>query len=274
MIRYGNGKAGKYGKQEARKQQDLLFKRVILAGVTCGVIGGLMMGMPMGSWFSRQYSVVAEIPGWAYILILLVAVGIVYVVAHKLTDKMLSNLDDLSRARVHYLRGGQTEALVAYTLQELNDQWHLFNGIAMKGGGDIDHVLVGPGGLYCISTKSQKGCFSLDQSKQLMVNGELCNHAKEAQALALKLRNWLEARLQPDNTVKSIPFVQPVLVAPFGYFSFHEKSLNVWIMDADRMVELMQKSSTSLQPEVVLGCVRILKDLSGMKEYQPDAAKP
>lgn len=49
------------------------------------------------------------------------------------------------------------EKLVAGILSKLNDKWYVFNDIVVNDA-QIDHVLVGPKGIFCIETKTWASC--------------------------------------------------------------------------------------------------------------------
>jgi hypothetical protein len=56
-----------------------------------------------------------------------------------------------------WLRGAEGERAVGEVLTQLEgDGWRALHGISL-GRGDIDHVLVGPGGIFTIETKSHPG---------------------------------------------------------------------------------------------------------------------
>lgn len=59
-----------------------------------------------------------------------------------------------------YKGGRQGEKAVINTLtQNLNDEYYLINGAYLKGkkGGDIDHIVLGPNGVYVLETKNWSG---------------------------------------------------------------------------------------------------------------------
>jgi hypothetical protein len=58
-----------------------------------------------------------------------------------------------------YKGGRQGEKAVIKTLtNSLNDEYFLINGIHLKGrGGDIDHIIFGPTGVYVLETKNWSG---------------------------------------------------------------------------------------------------------------------
>ena len=53
-------------------------------------------------------------------------------------------------------RGAEGERKVGAILEGLGPAWHVLHGVWL-GHGDIDHVLVGPGGTFTIETKANGG---------------------------------------------------------------------------------------------------------------------
>ena len=53
-------------------------------------------------------------------------------------------------------RGAAGERKVGAILEGLAPDWHVLHGVWL-GRGDIDHVLVGPGGTFTVETKSNRG---------------------------------------------------------------------------------------------------------------------
>lgn len=49
------------------------------------------------------------------------------------------------------------EKLVADTLAKLSDEWYVFNDVIINDA-QIDHVLIGPKGIFCIETKTWASC--------------------------------------------------------------------------------------------------------------------
>jgi len=53
-------------------------------------------------------------------------------------------------------RGAEGERKVGAILEALGPDWYVLHGVWL-GHGDIDHVLVGPGGTFTIETKANQG---------------------------------------------------------------------------------------------------------------------
>jgi hypothetical protein len=68
-----------------------------------------------------------------------------------------------------WLRGAQGEELVGEILDGLRtDGWHVTHDVSF-GRGNIDHVLVGPAGIFAIETKSHRGRISVDRLDRRML---------------------------------------------------------------------------------------------------------
>ena len=86
----------------------------------------------------------------------------------------------------------------------------------------------------------------------------------------MTLRNWLEALLQPVDDVKKIPFVQPVLAAPFAHVAFPHDATNVLVVDEGGLLDHVTNAKRRLSKQEVQGCARILSELSE-QHPKPDA---
>lgn len=58
-------------------------------------------------------------------------------------------------------RGAQGERTVGAILEGLGPGWHVLHDVCL-GKGNIDHVLVGPGGTFTIETKANRGRIDID----------------------------------------------------------------------------------------------------------------
>jgi len=61
-----------------------------------------------------------------------------------------------------WLRGAEGERVVGAVCAKLKaDGWHAIHDVSL-GHGNVDHVLVGPGGIFTIETKSHRGDIPID----------------------------------------------------------------------------------------------------------------
>ena len=99
---------------------------------------------------------------------------------------------------------------------DLDDTWHVFHGIQLEAKSDIDHIVVGPGGFFCISTKNYRGLFSLGLDGCALYNNEPTALISDTLRQSLSLRDRLAALLGSD-----CPFVNAVLAVPQAFVAFN-----------------------------------------------------
>jgi hypothetical protein len=183
-----HGLAGQYPKGEANKRT----KRAVVILLTAGGYGLAGLGFAFGYFLSHWG------PSLALVGLLAVA-GAGYAVWRPLSRY----IDKRAKERIWLMRGGQGEALIAWILEkDLEDDWHVFNGVKLERESDIDHIVVGLGGLYCISTKSQRGLFT-GTPDGLRYNGQPSPFAQQALRQTMALKDRLDALMGRD-----VPWVQ------------------------------------------------------------------
>jgi hypothetical protein len=97
-----------------------------------------------------------------------------------------------------WLRGAEGERQVGAALVELTaDGWMALHDVSL-GRGNVDHILIGPGGIFTIETKSHRGNIPIDHIdprmlKQAYAEKKLIERitGMEAQPLLVFSRAWL-----------------------------------------------------------------------------------
>lgn len=133
--------AGQYVRSQVRN-----FAPVELLIVVVGVVA-----LPL--------AMLLEVPGEALILFELVAIG-AFLAGGKSVDR------DIGRLR----RGAEGEEVVGRILEEMSaDGWHVIHDVTF-GRGNIDHIAIGPGGVFAVETKSHGGKLSVDRLDPKMLS--------------------------------------------------------------------------------------------------------
>ena len=87
-----------------------------------------------------------------------------------------------------YYKGARGEERVSAILRSLPDGYHVFNDFA-TGSGHVDHVVVGPAGVFAVETKNWSGKVTLE-GERVLVDGRLPDRAPlkqvEREAAAVK----------------------------------------------------------------------------------------
>lgn len=137
------------------------------------------------------------------------------------------------------VRGIQAEKTVGQYLEQFRVQgYQIFHDIPGESGGkkfNLDHVIVGPKGIFTIETKyarkPEKGETRIQyDGQQISINGFKPDRDPVVQAKAQT--NWLYERLK-QSTGKSF-FIKPVVVYP-GWFVPDLFDADVWVINPDRL---------------------------------------
>lgn len=110
-----------------------------------------------------------------------------------------------------WYRGALGEIHVAKALKHLGPEWTVLHAVPVGSGtSDIDHVLIGPGGIFTINTKNHSGQRVWVGGEQLLVNGHRTNHIRDARFEALRASKLLSPGAgDPVDVTPVIAVVDP-----------------------------------------------------------------
>ena len=205
--------------------------------------------------------------GWSVAIIsgaVTLAVGIGYVVFRKLEARW----ELAGKERIKRLSGAHAEALIAHVLktQLLDDSdglrrtggWHIWSNVPLGDLGDADQVVVGPGGCFVVSVKSQLGLLQVGGNALLLNNRPTPEPwAADVVKQALRLRDRINA-----TDGKAAPFVRGVLCVPHAALEPHVTPLwcgNALICNERTLIETLERHGNPLDRSSVLR----LKDAIG-----------
>ena len=192
---------GKAGENAFRKGLDKQLNTLLFIVVGISVLFGLV-----GFLYGR--CLLGSLSSFAGLLLLIVTTTILQKKIDKLIEKRLRD----ARA---WRRGAEGEHVVAELLEsDLPDEYVVFNDVRFPGRmSNIDHVVIGPSGIFTINTKNWRGIVKwAEDGKTLMWNGEpeKKKSADAALADALDVHGKLRILLNRDF------FVKPILVFPMA----------------------------------------------------------
>lgn len=194
--------------------------------------GGTAIVLVFGVWWlvaSKRVS----LPAWAYLACLVIGVGV-----------LRGMLDRLERRSGQMLRGAEAEEAVASELVSLGPDYFVLHDLVI-GLGNIDHVVVGPGGIYTIETKSHGGKITLNKG-QLRLNGRTPekNFTNQAYAEAMAVKTYLSRQLGGADY-----FVQPLLVFTNAFVDVHTPVNGVRILPLRWLLEALAVDGARLSSE-------------------------
>lgn len=141
-------------------------------------------------------------------------------------------LNVFEKTRVDMRRGVTGEAIVAATLEDLPDEFCVINDPTTDSG-NLDHVMVGPTGVFIIDAKNWRGIVTPDGQGDLLLNGRRPDDIiKPFLGRLMKIREKVRVLVPETN-----PFFQALFAftsakvdAPWG------KTGNVLCMRDDQLV--------------------------------------
>lgn len=201
-----HGKAGENALSKALKKQQNTFVVVIL----CSIVLLEAVGFLWGLSFAKDLHL-----KWISALVTILLGGVLFAMNHKFDAIM----EKRAREAQNWRRGFEGERVVSDILaNELPNTYHVFNDVRFPGrSANIDHLVVGPSGVFVLNTKNWRGTVDWAQDgKSLLLNGEpeKRNSAKAALADALDVHDKLKALLGRDVFVKSVLVFPMAKVVP------------------------------------------------------------
>lgn len=192
------GESGRYTSQEEIKK----FRQYYL------VIIGLMtiLGGVLG-YFLCLYIQVRRFSSVTTSVAVLILVCIMWLVERFGFRK----LEEIEKRRAAMRKGAAGENIVAQKLKDFPEDFCVINGLTTPFG-DLDHVVIGPTGVYVLDTKNWKGVVSADGKGELLLNGKPTDKptSKPFVIRMMNVKEKVKALCNLD------PFFKAVLVFPIA----------------------------------------------------------
>lgn len=223
------------------------FRRMFLMAFAPLFISGIGLGQMAAIKGYLDLPLLITIPA---IIILLVGVGIL----HRRADRLM---DQYERERRNWRKGADGEAMVSDILRELPDDYIVVNDITKKLG-NIDHVVIGPTGIYVINTKKWRGSIRLGGNDELLLNGRPTDKPE--------VGNLVHATMEFHDKIKVLcekeQFIHGLMVFVDTYIEGHTSSKkHMHLVRDDKLIEYLQKGEVRLKANEI---VRIRRAVLGM----------
>jgi hypothetical protein len=172
-------------------------------------------------------------------------------------------LDKHESERMSWRMGAIGECEVAAELHRLSDKFTVFNNVNTKRG-NLDHVVVGPTGLFAIETKNWTGLIAATSDGELTRNGRAATapHVRRFLARAMMVREQVIALTHTEDfRVRAVMvFPRAHVEAPYG------TTRQVHCVRLNRVREYIEepKFSAKLSDGEVEKLVRALHGIAGM----------
>ncbi len=170
------------------------FLALLLAALAVGWFSGYM-------WASRSL--------WSFAL-LLIAVGVI-VLGVKRLGKQFDKQLRLSRAEEN---GADGERDFVKYLKDLPDTYTVVSDLDFADSfGNIDHLIIGPTGVFAIDVKAWKGTVTSDGKGELMSNGKSTDKPQ--------VRYFTRRTMDLKDRIKALTKLEPYIQCVFAFMHTH-----------------------------------------------------
>jgi hypothetical protein len=197
-------------------------------------------------------------------IFVLILAGLWKLTRHKINRYFDAQLEKLT----HHLKGAKGEQRVGWELEDLGPQYHVFHDMSHEHlGGNIDHLVVGPTGVFAIETKNWIGSISIDRFGEPLWNGYAYRkrHAGTLITNSLTIKQWIG-----DVPGKQRFYIQAIMVFPSAFVDLKSRNenKNVRFTPLSRLNSLIQAEPNpidKLSEEQIQEIVKRIEDKSRIK---------
>lgn len=228
------------GQSLDEKIYDIFYDKILVPIV----IIFLFFFITMNDWMREYYNTSPHPLFWTFVTVIIV----VY-----FTFKIRKNWQYIKNLQL----GRDGERIVGQALEELREKgYKVFHDIKDKGSNgkdfNIDHILIGPGGVFTVETKtiskSTKGNQVITyDGVNLKIDGSTPDRDPIKQAKSQKY--WLENFI--NEHVKTKIEVRPVVLFPGWYIDQNFVNSEVWVLNHKAFPSFLEKLEVTLNPEQI-----------------------
>jgi hypothetical protein len=138
--------------------------------------------------------------------------------------------------------GEKGENLVARNLAGLDDHWHVLHSIPIGDtGADVDHLVIGPAGVFTLNTKHHKGASIWVAGETFMVNGERYPYIRNSRYEAQRVGRILGSACDLAIDVRAV-----IVVVNAHSLVVKEDPGGVQVVNRSRLREWLAKQTPTL----------------------------
>lgn len=155
-------------------------------------------------------------------------------------------------SRPWYL-GALGELEVGRLLDLLGPGWFTIHAVPVgTAGSDVDHIVIGPGGVFTINSKFHEGGNVWVASRRLLVNGQRTDHLRNAEFEARRV-----ARLLTQAVGKPADVTPVIAIVAARRLTIRERPERVVVLAAPQLPRWMQTRAAVLSADAVAELSRV-----------------
>lgn len=142
--------------------------------------------------------------------------------------------------------GADGEEEVARRLSRLDSSWKVIHSVVLnEAGTDIDHVVIGPGGVYTLNTKNHLGCTVTVYDRMILVNGQKTDYLRKSRAEGVRASRRLSAACGGPIDA------QPVVVVMCSDFRVKGRPSDVYVVGRREIQKWLERRPAVLDADAV-----------------------
>ena len=143
--------------------------------------------------------------------------------------------------------GAKGEHKVAVELAKLDDRWHRMHAVPIGDrGADIDHVVIGPPGVFTLNAKRHKDGTATVYEKTIYVNGEKVQYLRNSRYEAGRASNLMSAACGFEIAVTPM-----IVFVDLAEFTVKQQPPDVHVINRRALVDWLLSLPTVLDPRAV-----------------------
>lgn len=159
----------------------------------------------------------------------------------------LFGADPLAGGNHSWYKGAIGEIAVGRVLTSLGTEWTLLHAVPVGyKEADIDHVLIGPAGVFTINTKNHSGQSVWVAGQVLMVSGQKKPHLRNAEFEARRTANLLGRKVRG-----SVPVTAVIVIRDPKTLTIRERPIGAIVLSDRQLVQWLKSRPTVLNPHQV-----------------------
>ena len=172
-------------------------------------------------------------------------------------------MDPLPADAQPWFAGALGERQVGATLARLPKGWSAFHAVPVGSGeADVDHLVVGPGGVFVINTKHHRGARLAVYDRSLLVNGVKQPYLRNSDLEASRVRGLL-LRAGIEAPVHAV-----IVVVGAKEVRLHRKPVRTAVVRSESLVRWLTRRPAALDDETVARAARLFDDPSSWRAVE------
>lgn len=169
-------------------------------------------------------------------------------------------------SRPWYL-GALGELDVGERLRTLGPEWTVLHSVPVgTRGSDIDHLIVGPAGVFTINTKFHEGARVWIGSRRLLVNGQRTEHLRNARHEATRLERMLAGAIGSPVPVSAL-----IVLVKAGRITVKSQPEDVTVLRERDLARWLRRRPVTLLPDELARVSAVLTSPSSWEAGCADA---